>query len=255
VEQNLITALTDLLTRLADDKLILGHRNSEWTGMGPVLEEDIAFASMAQDEIGHALSYYRILNEHCGVPDPDTYAFSRTEFEFRSCHLVEQPIGDYAFSLVRHFLFEMADMVRLRSLAQGPFLPLSDLARRIGSEEKYHQMHAKIWLKQLAHGSEEARLRLQTALNTAYPMALALFEATEHDALIAEVGVQAREAELQQHWLEVIEPLIAQAGLQLPNAADATAFMGGRKGYHSEYLQPLLDEMQVVFRIDPVAKW
>jgi ring-1,2-phenylacetyl-CoA epoxidase subunit PaaC len=149
----------------------------------------------------------------------------------------------------------MADLVRLKSLAQGSFQPLSELARRIGSEEKYHQMHARVWIQQLAHGSEEARLRLQTALATAFPMAQGIFEATEHDALIQQQGLQATEAQLQQQWLDVIEPLLRQAGLQLPTQYDTSNYLGGRKGYHSEHLQPLLDEMQVVFRIDPTAKW
>ncbi len=97
-------AITELITKMADDELILGHRNSEWTGLGPIMEEDIAFSSMAQDKIGHAWALYRILQEQLEGEDPDQFAFMRTENDFKCCHLVEMPIGTYDFSLMRHFL-------------------------------------------------------------------------------------------------------------------------------------------------------
>ena len=100
-----LKALKDLIFRMADDQLILGHRNSEWTALGPILEEDIAFSSMAQDKLGHSLALYQVLNK-LGEAEPDTLAFTREEKDFKCCHLVEYPIGDYAFSLMRHFLFD-----------------------------------------------------------------------------------------------------------------------------------------------------
>src|SRR2546422_1011522 len=96
-------AIKDLLFRMADDALVLGHRNSEWTGLGPILEEDIAFSSMAQDKIGHAQALYIILNEEFGEPIPDKLVYERNEKDFKCCHFVEMPIGEYDFSLVRHF--------------------------------------------------------------------------------------------------------------------------------------------------------
>ena len=114
-----VEAIKDLLYRIADDELIIGHRNSEWTGIGPILEEDIAFSSMAQDEIGHAHSWYNMLNGLFGEKEPDIIAFHRTPEEFRSCYLVEHPITDYAFSLVRHVLYDIAEQVRLESLMKG----------------------------------------------------------------------------------------------------------------------------------------
>ena len=106
-----VEGLKDLLYRMADDLLILGHRNSEWTGLGPMLEEDIAFSSMAQDKIGQSLAIYEILYE-MGEQEPDTVAFTRNAENFHSCQLVEQPIGEYDFSLVRHFLYDHADAAR-----------------------------------------------------------------------------------------------------------------------------------------------
>src|SRR6185312_14195972 len=105
-------AAKELILKMADDALIMGHRNSEWTGIGPILEEDIAFSSMAQDKVGHALALYTILHEQFGDPHPDALAFGRNEKEFRCCHLVGFPIGEYDFTTARHFLFNHAEIIR-----------------------------------------------------------------------------------------------------------------------------------------------
>ena len=102
-------AIKDLLFRMADDELIIGHRNSEWTGIGPILEEDLAFSSMAQDKLGHALANYSLLEKEYGEKNPDELAFARDAKSFRCCQLVEYPIGEYDFTLVRHFLFDTAE--------------------------------------------------------------------------------------------------------------------------------------------------
>jgi ring-1,2-phenylacetyl-CoA epoxidase subunit PaaC len=247
-------ALKDLLYRLADDDLIIGHRHSEWTGLGPVLEEDIAFSSMAQDQIGHALSYYTLLN-NLGEDVPDIIAFTRNASEFRSCQLTEQPNGDYAFSLIRHLLYDTAKHTRLQALVHGSWQPLAELAERIMKEHKYHLMHAKTWVVQLGNGTEESRLRLQSALNEAFPMAFGIFETTEYSQKLAEEGICLTENDLVTRWLDILYTILDQAKLQVMADPDFSAFMGGRKGYHSEHLQPLLDEMTVVFRTDPQAVW
>src|SRR6187431_2797996 len=117
-------AIKELLYKMADDLLIIGHRNSEWTGLGPILEEDIAFSSMAQDKLGHAFALYTVLNK-MGEPDPDTLAFTRKENQMKCCHLVEYPIGDYAFSLMRHFLFDEAEALRFEMLSESSFEDLA----------------------------------------------------------------------------------------------------------------------------------
>ena len=111
-------ALKDLLYKIADDQLILGHRNSEWTGFGPLLEEDIAFSSMAQDKVGQSLALYTLL-EQLGENDPDTVAFMRNADQFHNCEFVELPIGEYDFSLIRHFLFDTAELIRFEMLAES----------------------------------------------------------------------------------------------------------------------------------------
>ena len=249
-----VAAIKDLLYRLADDKLILGHRNSEWIGLGPILEEDIAFASMAQDEVGHAQAYYRLLEE-LGEADPDQIAFTRPPEAFRCCHLVEYPIGDYAFSLVRHYLFDMADKVRLQHLSRSRYRPLAELARKLAREEKYHQLHAQTFLQQLGLSGPDANGRLQAALNQAYPIAFSLFEPTVHTETLAKEGVQPREDELMKGWRTEVEAFLRQCQLQVPAVNDFVQHFGGRSGHHTEHLAPMLAEMTEVFAIDPEAKW
>jgi ring-1,2-phenylacetyl-CoA epoxidase subunit PaaC len=247
-------AIKDLLYRLADDKLIIGHRHSEWIGMGPILEEDIAFASIAQDEVGHSQAYYQLLNE-LGEDVPDKIAFTRKPEDFRCAQFVEYPIGDYAFSLIRHYLFDMADKVRLKHLSQSSYPHLASLARKLAREEKYHQMHAQTFVKQLGNSTEEARQKLQNALNEAYPMAFGLFEPTVHTEALASDGVQPLEDELMKEWRSEVEPFLQSCQLKTPSVENFIDHFGGRSGKHTEHLVSLLQEMTEVFAIDPEAKW
>ena len=114
----LLSALRDYLIALADDELLLGHRDSEWTGHAPILEEDIAFSNLAQDELGHALTWYTLAHQ-IGAPEPDRLAFLRDAGEFRNATLVELPRGDWAFTVVRQYLFDAAEHVRYAALASS----------------------------------------------------------------------------------------------------------------------------------------
>ncbi len=248
-----ISAIKELLYRMADDQLIIGHRHSEWTGLGPILEEDIAFSSMAQDKIGQSYHLYNLLHE-MGESEPDTVAFTRNDNQFHCCNLVELPNGEYDFSLIRHFLFDHAEAIRFQMLAESSLEPLKLLARKFRGEIKYHVMHADTWVKQLGHGTEESRARMQTALNESFSLALGIFEPGPHEALLKESGIFAGEQELQARWLESVTAILNEAGLKVPGA-DIHPEYGGRAGKHTEYLQPLLDEMTEVFRLDPAADW
>ena len=253
-------AVKDLLFRIADDDLILGHRNSEWTGIGPILEEDIAFSSMAQDKLGYAQAYYTILNE-MGEADPDTLAFNRSgtgevnEKLYKCCHFTEYPIGEYDFSLMRHFLFYYSEAIRMEMLMHSTFEPLANLAKKFRGEIRYHIMHAHTWIKQLGHGSEESRARMQSALNECMPLALGIFEQSEYEDTLIEGGIFPGEDKLKEVWLEQITPVIAESALEMPDVNTIEVSNGGRKGFHTEYLKPLLEEMTEVYRIDPEAEW
>lgn len=247
-------ALKDLLYKMADDQLIIGHRNSEWTGFGPVLEEDIAFSSMAQDKIGQSQALYQLLHE-LGEAEPDIVAFTRNAAQFHCCHLVELPIGEYDFSLIRHFLFDHAELIRFEMLAESSYQPLAQLARKVKGEIKYHVMHANTWIKQLGTANEDSIGRLQKSLELALPFALGIFEESAYANELAAEGIFAGEKELQSRWETRVKETIQQTALQLPDLSMLKAETGGRKGQHTQYLQPLLDEMSEVFRVDPTADW
>jgi len=247
-------AIKDLLTRMADDETILAHRHSEWTGLGPILEEDIAFSSIAQDKLGHAQALYTIMHEHCGMPDADTQAFSRLEGDYRCCQFVELENGEYDFSLVRHLLFDSAEYLRYAMLAESSFEPVAKLARKVHGELKYHLYHAQTWVIQLgSDGSEESKARMQSALNEAWPYALGMFEPGNYEEALASEGIFPGEAALHQAWLAFVGDTLTKANLAIPTSSEPV--YGGRKGYHTEHLAPLLTEMTEVYRIDPSAEW
>jgi ring-1,2-phenylacetyl-CoA epoxidase subunit PaaC len=248
-------ALEDLLFRMADDALIYGHRNSEWTGLAPILEEDIAFSSIAQDKLGHALALYRMLAD-MGHAQPDTLAFTRNEREFRCCQLVELPTQDYAVALMRHALFDIAEQIRYEMLESSAFRPLAELARKVRGEIKYHVFHATSWLRMLgSNGTDESRARMQAALDMLFPYALGIFEPSRYDEELSTSGIFPGEAELQHRWLDEIVPVLENSGYCVPSLDAVEPVYGGRSGYHSEHLGPLLDEMTAVFRLDPDAEW
>lgn len=247
------SALTDLITKMADDELVLGHRNSEWTGLGPVMEEDIAFSSMAQDKIGHAWALYRILQEELGGEDPDQFAFLRSESAFKCCHFVEMPIGAYEFSLMRHFLFDHAETVRYNSLLQSSFIPLQQLAKKLKGELKYHTLHADAWIMQLCRAGDDSYRRMQAALDNCFQLACGIFEPGTQDDVLAQEKIYPGEAALYEQWMESIYPVLVKSSLNLPERNNPV--YGGRQGTHTAWLQPLLNEMGEVFRQDPAAKW
>jgi ring-1,2-phenylacetyl-CoA epoxidase subunit PaaC len=247
-------AIKELLFKIADDQLIIGHRNSEWTGLGPLLEEDIAFSSMAQDKIGHSLAFYSLLHQ-MGEDDPDTLAFMRHASQFHNCQFVELPVGQYDFSLIRHFLFDHAEAIRFEMLSNSSVESIAEIARKISAEIRYHIMHADTFIKKLGSATEESITRLQKALDYSLPYSLGIFEKSPYeDTLVAE-KIFDGEDKLRERWQEGIEEVISQTSLQLPVWTSLEAMNGGRIGNHTEYLQPLLDEMSEVFRIDPTAEW
>lgn len=248
------TAIKELLYKMADDLLIIGHRNSEWTGLGPILEEDIAFSSMAQDKIGQSQTLFQLLHE-LGEQEPDIVAFTRNAKQFHNAQFVELPNGDYDFSLMRHFLYDVADQLRFEMLANSSYEPLAKVARKIKGELKYHVFHANTWIVKLGSANEESKARMQTALNDAWNYALGLFEEGDFENDLKNEGVFAGEVALKQIWLETITPTLTKATLTIPHENTWEPKLGGRQGIHTEHLDPLVDEMSEVFRVDPSAEW
>lgn len=247
-------AITNLVLRMADDELVLAHRHSEWTGFGPILEEDIAFSSIAQDKLGHAQALYSILHTNFGMPEPDVQAFARTAETFTCCQFVELPNGEYDYSLMRHYLFDAAEYLRYGMLTRSSFEPLAKLARKIHGELKYHLFHGQTWVTQLGGtGTEESRIRMQSSLNEAWPYALGLFEVSDFEEALRSEGIFEGEEVIKAAWIEMVTETLEAASLTIPTSDEGV--YGGRKGVHTEHLAPMLEEMTEVYRIDPTAEW
>jgi len=246
--------IKEFLLKMADDQLILGHRNSEWTGLGPLLEEDIAFSSMAQDKIGHSFAMFQLLHQ-LGCPEPDQYAFHRPVNEFRNCQLVELPIGEYDFSLARHFFFDYAEGVRFEALSESSYEPLRHLAKKIRGELNYHMLHAKSWMKKLGNGTDEGLERMQATIHELYPYALGIWEPSPYEIELIDGGVFAGENTCEARWKEKIGAVLEQTPLTLPSEDEVMPNYGGRQGKHTEYLAPLVSEMTEVLNLDRDAAW
>ncbi len=193
-------ALGELLLTLADDEFVIGFRDSEWTGIAPMLEEDVAFSSLAQDEIGHARLFYEML----GVltdEDADHIAFGRKPEEYRHARLLDQPRQGWAFTITRRWLYETADAARLAALADSTFRPLAEIVAKIRREERYHLMHVDTWLDRLAGRSGTPRGKVLSALKQLTPLALSVFAPLPNERLLVDAGVlQAPMAEIAQRW-------------------------------------------------------
>jgi ring-1,2-phenylacetyl-CoA epoxidase subunit PaaC len=247
--------LVEYLTALADDELILGHRNSEWAGHAPILEEDIAFANIALDEIGHARLWYELAADALEVDKaryPDQQVFFRPAADFRCLQFVELPKGDWAFSLVRQYLFDAFEQHRLAGLAGSSHKQLAAVAAKIANEESYHLRHTRAWVTRLGLGTDESQRRMQTALDELWPYAQAFDAALPGEAgLVAEGLVPASEA-LFARWGDEVTAFLRQSGLQVPAAQSHTQ---ADRAVHSEYFPALIVEMQEVAQLDPEAQW
>jgi ring-1,2-phenylacetyl-CoA epoxidase subunit PaaC len=204
------------LLKLADDELIVGWRDSEWTGIAPALEEDVAFSSIAQNEIGHARAAYELAARDLGT-DADALAFDRDPGEYVCAPLVELRLMEWAPAIARRRLYELADAIRLEALASSDDAELAGLARKIEREETYHRIHAELWHERL-----KAEPRYLEAVERLWPYALGVVEPDQRAEL-------ARRAELDE--VEAVE-----------------------RGTHPE-LAELWEEMTMVRRSIPGAAW
>jgi ring-1,2-phenylacetyl-CoA epoxidase subunit PaaC len=223
-----VSERTELLLGLADDELILGWRNSEWTGIAPFLEEDVAFSSIAQNEIGHARALYELAAAELGTT-ADELAFDRSPEEYRSAPLVQLRRLEWARTIARHWLYETADEIRLAALKASDDPELAGLAAKMDREEAYHRMHAEMWVDRLL-ATDEGRTRLEEAVEELWPYALGVLD----DALRPELVARAQE-KLGRALLDV-EPI--------------------PRGVHEAELAELWEEMTSVRRSAPAgARW
>jgi ring-1,2-phenylacetyl-CoA epoxidase subunit PaaC len=211
--------VNELLLGLADDELVLGWRDSEWTGIAPMLEEDVAFSSIAQNEIGHARALYQLLGDN-----PDALAFDRPLDEYRCAPLVELRLLDWARTIARRWLYEVADEIRIAALMEDGDPTVAGLAAKINREEAYHRMHAEMWHERLRETPQ-----FRAAVEELWPYAVGLLPEGQRDELAARVS--------------------------LPQPVDSL-LLGKERGAHTDELAELWDEMTMVRRSAPAgAQW
>jgi ring-1,2-phenylacetyl-CoA epoxidase subunit PaaC len=247
----------DLVTgilRLADDRLILGHRLSEWCGHAPILEEDIALANIALDLIGQATSLY----EQAGTIEgrdrtADDLAFHRDTIEFRNCLLVEQPNGDFGVTIIRQYLFSEWSIRTLTELEQSTHPEIQGIAAKAVKETRYHLRHAREWVLRLGGGTDESRRRAQDGLDLLWEFAGELVQADDIDRRNGEAGVLVDPSVVDEPWREAMAATFDEAGLVIPDHGIVVG--GGRVGRHTEHLGHLLAEMQILPRSHPGATW
>ena len=245
-------ALSELLLTLADDEFVLGFWDSEWTGIAPVLEEDVAFSSLAQDEIGHARAYYELLSQVTGE-SPDAIAFGREPEAYRHCRLLDHPRTDWAFSVARRYLYDTADAVRLEALGSSTYGPLRDLVAKIRREETYHLLHGDAWIRRLARGIGEPRERLENAFEKLSADAGSVFTALTHERELVTLGVLAKPLpELHASWLGRLEPTFRELALRMP--PDRPPDRGARTTHSADFAW-LWNEFTSVARLEPEAVW
>jgi len=257
-------ALSEYVLALADDELILGHRDSEWCGQAPILEEDIAFANIALDEFGHAGLWYGLyagLTSQDSDTTPDRMIYQRPAADFRCAPLVELPNGDWAFSMLRQYLFDAAEIARLTGLAGSSQPELTGIAEKVIKEERYHQRHTRAWIVRLGQGSTESHQRLQAALSILWPYTESLFNLCPAEAILAEAGLVPQTSQVRSSWQTQVLPLLEQCGLELPEVKRAATEAGDetvppmQRGQHLKDFSALVAELQSVACLDPQAEW
>ncbi|RMG64656.1 MAG: phenylacetate-CoA oxygenase subunit PaaI [Calditrichaeota bacterium] len=247
--------LFEYLLRLGDDRLILGHRLSEWCGHGPILEEDIALANLALDCIGQA----SVLLKEAGTVEgqgrsEDDLAYFRDAIDFRNLLLVELPKGDFGFTIVRQFLFSTFSYFFLEKLQQSAHKPLAGIAAKTFKENLYHLRHSRKWLVVLGDGTEESHQRVQNALDELWGYTEEMFYMDQVDEALMNAGIAVDLQPLKEQWLSMVREALQEATLELPDP-DVYQHQGGRTGFHTEHLGHLLAEMQILPRSYPDARW
>jgi ring-1,2-phenylacetyl-CoA epoxidase subunit PaaC len=249
-------ALFEYLLRLGDDRLVLGHRLSEWCGHAPILEEDIALSNVALDLLGQATMLLRLAGAVEGQGrTEDALAYFREAVEFRNCQLVELPKGDFGFTIARQFLFDVYAVVLLDALSRSSNAELAAIAAKSLKEAKYHVRHSGEWILKLGDGTEESHRRVQQALDQLWRFTWELFAADTIDAAMQEAGIGPDLAALHVTWDQLVRDVVSRATLTLPHDPPKPATRGGRTGAHTEFLGHMLAEMQIVARSHPGASW
>jgi ring-1,2-phenylacetyl-CoA epoxidase subunit PaaC len=260
-----VAAPVDYLLHLADNALVLGQRNAEWTAHGPALEEDIALANISLDLIGQA----RLLYQHAAslIGDgatEDTLAYFRDSHQFRNWTLVELPHHgplagtavehrDYATTIARNFLYSTFMLLLWDALQASKDGQLAAIAAKSLKETRYHLRHARDWVVRLGDGTDESHQRMQAAFEHLLPYTQEFWTSSPQEEQAVREGTGVDASTLRDAWNREVDETLAEATLQRPDAAGHVP--RGKVGLHSEHLSYVLAEMQSLARQHPGATW
>jgi ring-1,2-phenylacetyl-CoA epoxidase subunit PaaC len=260
------TYLIDYTLHLADDALILGHRNSEWCGHGPALEQDIAITNLALDLIGQARNFYQYAAQLINETSPssggdkgevgaseDTLAYLRDRHEFKNCLLSEQPNGDWAKTILRQFFFSVYQYFLYEALKESKDSQLAAIAEKSLKEVTYHLRWASEWVIRLGDGTEESHERMLKAVDELWPYAGELLEATSYEQLAGKEGFGVDPSSLKTKWEEKVKEIFIEATLRYPGIVSMEG--GGKEGHHTEHLSNILADLQFMQRAYPNSQW
>jgi ring-1,2-phenylacetyl-CoA epoxidase subunit PaaC len=266
-----VSQLISYLLFLADNALIIGHRNSQWCGHGPVLEQDIALTNIALDQIGQARYFYQyaaeltnqlthqpIIQSTSQPTNPsteDTLAYLRDTRSFKNCLLVEQRNGDWGKTIVRQFLFSAYQSFLYRQLQNSKDERIAAISARSLKETTYHLRWSSEWVIRLGDGTNESHSRMTTALDELWPYTTELFTPVDYEKQMWEEGIGANCANLHDEWQQKVQEVFAEAGLSLHNGDSEPGGLSGKEGIHTEHLGYLLAEMQFLQRAYPNCNW
>ncbi len=246
--------LFDFALALGDDALVLGHRLSEWSSHGPTLEEDIALSNLGLDLIGQARLFYTYAGEVEGKGrTEDDLAYFRDAAGYRNLLIVELERGDFAFTIVRQFLYAAFVHPYFQALAKSTDVRLAEIAAKAVKEMAYHVRHSAEWLIRLADGTDVSRRRAVQALDEIWGFTGEMFVMTGPERALAAAGIAPDRAAIAPIWNATVDKVLREATLERPK--DRGMQTGGRIGRHTEALDHMLAEMQVLARQHPGATW
>lgn len=246
--------LYQYLLRLADSSLTLGQRLAEWCGHGPYLEEDVALTNVSLDTFGHAQLFFQLACELSDVDtNPDQLAFLRDVHEFRNPIITELPKGDFAYTMLKQYLIDQFNLILYQGLTQSKSNPLAQSAQKCLMEVKYHLARSESWFKRLTLSTEEARSRMQKALDLLWFYTPELFEVDDGMKTLIDAKVIPNYSEIHQSWSVQVDQLLKTCGLEKPDSGWVAT--GGLEGQHSEHLGYMLAEMQFLPRAYPNCEW
>jgi ring-1,2-phenylacetyl-CoA epoxidase subunit PaaC len=253
-------ARLEYLLHLADNALILGHRNSEWCGHGPELEQDIALTNISLDLLGQARHLYQHAATSIGNgATEDTLAYLRDAQEFRNLQMLELPRGDWGFTLLRQYLFSEFSHLQYESLQHSGDTQLAAIAAKSLIEVAYHRRWSSEWVVRLGDGTEESHRRMTAALDSLWPDTREMFAASTFETTASEQGIGVDPSSLQTEWQQRVREVLTEAGLASAlTKTGGTAHShpaGGKQGRHTDHLATLLSEMQYLQRTYPGNEW